>query len=465
MNKVLGLVITDGVGYRNFVMSLFLKEASLKFDKIIVYSGLPKDCYNFKLFSENIEVKELSVFTEGKITWFLRKLKEVAHMYLHRSYYGINDNLQRGYPKNNSPRSILIKVVYLIASVFNSEKKINLFEKFQFWSFRKHTVTKSYRKLLKEDKPDVLLFTHQRPPYLAPLLYVAKQQEIDTFSFIFSWDNLASKGRMLGCFDNYLVWSDLMKKELLHFYPLIKQENVTIIGTPQFEPYIMDEYVIEQQNFFNKFDLHPHKKIICYSCADADIGANDAIHIKSIIKYIKKEKDLKLQLLVRTSPAEDCVRFESLKKEFPEIKWNVPKWILTRDDHVELWSQRLPSIEDVIDLKSVLNYADVNVNMCSTMSLDFMLFDKPVINTVFGNEKNGLYNDQRFLNFIHYKYVIDSEAITIAINEKELHEQLSESISRPELRKENRKKLIHLEISKPLVGTSKRIVESLIGIN
>ena len=40
-----------------------------------------------------------------------------------------------------------------------------------------------------------------------------------------------------------------------------------------------------------------------------------------------------------------------------------------------------------------------------------MLFDKPVINTVFGNISNGFYNDQRFLNYRHYDYVIKSGAV------------------------------------------------------
>jgi hypothetical protein len=40
--------------------------------------------------------------------------------------------------------------------------------------------------------------------------------------------------------------------------------------------------------------------------------------------------------------------------------------------------------------------SDLNINMLSTMSLDFIQFDKPVINTVFGSATNGLYDDQRF---------------------------------------------------------------------
>jgi hypothetical protein len=39
-----------------------------------------------------------------------------------------------------------------------------------------------------------------------------------------------------------------------------------------------------------------------------------------------------------------------------------------RDNHAEAWSQRIPSTEDIKDLRALL-HIDLNVNMCSTMSL------------------------------------------------------------------------------------------------
>jgi CDP-glycerol glycerophosphotransferase (TagB/SpsB family) len=169
----------------------------------------------------------------------------------------------------------------------------------------------------------------------------------------------------------------------------------------------------------------------------------------------------KVQLIVRTSPAEDDSRFKSLRKEFPEIIWNVPKWILTRENHAESWSQRVPSEADIRDLRSLLEYVDLNINMCSTMSLDFMLFDKPVINTVFGNPENGLYDDQRFLNYVHFKKVVDSQSVSIAKNETELIDQINQALDHPKERTTQRKAMIDLQISKPLEGTSKRIAFTL----
>ena len=184
--------------------------------------------------------------------------------------------------------------------------------------------------------------------------------------------------------------------------------------------------------------------------------------IAAIAKAICTNKiNIDTQLIVRTSPAEDDARFKEIRTQYPEIIWNVPQWILTRENHIESWSQRIPSQEDIIDLRSLLENVDLNINMCSTMSLDFMLFDKPVINTVFGNLENGLYNDQRFLNYDHFKKVVESGAVTIAKDETELIEQINNALQNPTAQSEQRKAMIKLQISKPLEGTSIRIATEL----
>lgn len=463
--KKLGIVITDGVGFRNFIMSDFIVEASKQFDSVTLYSGLPISAYD-AVSQSGIIIKELEVYVESKPVWFFRKWKEVAHLQKHQSFYGMKDNLLTGYPKNNSPRALLVKLIYFCTRFIHSDSSILFAERLQFLFFFQNKITQSYLQLLKEDKPTHVFFTHQRPPYLAPFLYAAQQLKIPTTTFIFSWDNLASKGRMLGAFDYFLVWSHLMKKELLHTYRNVPAEKIKVVGTPQFEPYVMAKYHTTAANFFTKFSLDANAKTICYSCADVSIGQNDPIVIRAIANAIRNNAiKSKVQLLLRTSPAEDDARFKAIREEFPEIKWNVPKWILTREHHAETWSQRVPSEEDIIDLRSLLEYVDLNINMCSTMSLDFMLFDTPVINTVFGNPENGLYNDQRFLNYDHFKKVVDSGSVSIAKNETELIDQINLALNNPKERTTQRKAMIDLQISEPLLGTSKRIATTLSHLN
>jgi hypothetical protein len=57
--------------------------------------------------------------------------------------------------------------------------------------------------------------------------------------------------------------------------------------------------------------------------------------------------------------------------------------------------------------------------------------------------------------------VVDSNSVTIAKNEEELINQINKALNNPSERTSHRKAMIDLQISEPLVGTSKRIVTTL----
>jgi hypothetical protein len=459
--KKIGIVITDGVGFRNFILSDFLTEAEKKSDEVVILSCLPANVYEG--LSGKAKIIELNVFQEKFITWFFRKAKELGHLQLHKkNNFGINDNLKANYSKANNPRGIATRFAFWWTTLFHSEKWIQCYNNLQQWSFKNHPITKEYLEIIQNENFDLLFVTHQRPPFIAPLLYAAEKLNVKTAAFIFSWDNLASKGRMAGNFDYYLVWSDLMKEELCYFYKTVKADNIDVVGTPQFEPYVLERYQSTKEQFYRKFNLDSSKITICYSCGDISTSKNDELYIELIANAIINKLIPNVNLIIRTSPAEDPIRFAVLVDKFPFIKWNYPKWTLSREGHQEVWSQRVPLAEDVMDLRSLLEFSDININVVSTMTLDFMIFDKPVIFPVFGNGKNGLYNDRRFLSFKHLEHVKNSNAVRIAYDKKELLKAINDTIANPSEKLRYQKELVALEIGKPLMGTSKEIVNSLV---
>jgi hypothetical protein len=458
--KKIGIVITDGVGFRNFILSDFLQEAENEFDEVIILSCLPAKV--FEGLSGKTKIIELSVFQEKFITWFFRKAKEVAHLQLHKkSNFGIQDNLNSNHSKAKNPRGYATRFIFKWTNTFHTENWIQLYNRCQKRTFKNNPITKDYISILQKEKFDLLFVTHQRPPFIAPLLYAAEKMKVKTAAFIFSWDNLASKNRMAGNFDYYLVWSGLMKKEFIQFYSKSAPETIEIVGTPQFEPYVLDRYKTTKEEFYRKFGLDSTKKTICFSCGDISTSRNDELYIETIAKAISNHSVENVNLVVRTSPAEDPIRFAPIIEKYAFIKWNFPKWNLSREGHQEEWSQRVPSIEDVQDLRALIEFSDVNINMLSTMSLDFMQFDKPVINTVFGNKNNGLYDDQRFLDYAHIVNVVNSHATRIVKNEPELISSINDYLSNPKADSENRKQFNQLQVGKSLEGTSKRIAERL----
>ncbi len=461
--KKLGILITDGVGFRNFVLSDFVYEAQNQFSEVIIYSCIPRVC--FEEFNFSCKIVELPEFKEKFPTWFFRKTKEVAHLQKFAKYnFGINDNLQANKSKVKNIRGFATRFIFKLTEYFHSEKNILFYNKLQQYTYRNYSVTKVFYDLLLEDSVDILFFTHQRPPFIAPLIYQADKLGIKTAAFIFSWDNLASKGRMSGNFDYYFVWSDLMKQELLHFYESVKENNIEIVGTPQFEPYVLDRYTTTKEEFYTKFNINVNLKTICFSCGDISTSKNDELYIEIIANFIlENQLTEKVNLIVRTSPAENGEeRFKYLINKYSFINWNFPKWKLARNVHQELWSQRIPMFEDILDLRALLEHSTIFINMLSTMSLDALNFDKPVINPAFGNIENELYDDQRFLLYKHIQHVVGTKATAIVKDEIEFLNAINSSLENPSIRKEQQSNLIQLEIGRPLVGTSKRILNMLL---
>ena len=312
-------------------------------------------------------------------------------------------------------------------------------------------------------KIDIIFFTHQRPPFIAPLIYQAEKLKIKTVSFIFSWDNLASKGRMAGNFDHYLVWSNLMQSDLLHFYQSVKPNQIDVVGTPQFEPYVLKRYKTNKEAFYIKYNLDSTLPVILFTCNDSS-SKNDPFYLELLADYIAAN-EIKANLIVRTSPADEPNRFLYLQEKYPFIKWNFPEWTLTRKNHAEPWTQRVPEFNDIVNLKSILQFSDLVINVLSTIILDGFLFEKPSVCPVFGNEQKGFDNAIKFLEYAHLKQVEDSNAVTIVKAEGEFMEAINAVLKNPNALLSEQKKFVELEIGKPLEGASKRIATILFHLN
>lgn len=87
-----------------------------------------------------------------------------------------------------------------------------------------------------------------------------------------------------------------------------------------------------------------------------------------------------------------------------------------------------------------------------------MCFDKPVINPVFGTAANGLYDDQRFLKYAHYKRVVESGAVAIVTTSDALVTAIKESLNMPSIRLDAQRDLLAMQVSCELEHTSQRIV-------
>ena len=72
-------------------------------------------------------------------------------------------------------------------------------------------------ELYQKHKPDLVFCSNQRNTKNISSLLAAKDLGIKTMCFIQSWDNVPKAMQVVET-DFYLVWSELMQKELLKYY-------------------------------------------------------------------------------------------------------------------------------------------------------------------------------------------------------------------------------------------------------
>jgi hypothetical protein len=349
-----------------------------------------------------------------------------------------------------------------IGQVCGSPSKMRWLESIHCSAAAKLPETKQYEKLFEELRPSVLLSTNQRPSQILPAILAARKAGIPTATFIFSWDNLSSKGRIISPFDHYLVWSENMAEELQKYYPDITRERIHVVGTPQFEPYADKEISWSREEFFKRIGADAGRPLICYSGGDAATCPEDQEHIRVLMELIKAGKiQGNPQVIVRPVPVDDGQRYKRVQELFPELIFSQPKWVHPAQGD---WSTVVPSSEDIQFLANLTQHCDLNINLGSTMTLDFGLHDKPVVNVAFDVADPPIFGMpvwDYYYFFEHYRPVVELGAAKAARSPEQLAEFVNLYLANPSQDREGRKRLVDLQVRSPLNESSARILQTL----
>ncbi len=319
----------------------------------------------------------------------------------------------------------------------------------------------AYRKLLSEIRPSVVFFTNQRKPEGLMLVLAAQQLGIPTAAFVYSWDNLTVKGRVAASFDHYLVWSELMKDELLRYYPFTDPDSVYVVGTPQFEPATEASHLLSREEFFEMAGADPARPLLCYSGGDVVTCPEDPGHVDALMDLVRSGRiGGKPQILVRPAPVDVATRYDEVRKKYPEMIFARPKWLHAGKG----WDSVLPTADDVRFLVNLTEHASVNINMASTMTLDFSVRDTPVVNIAFDVASPPVLGGpvwDIYYEFEHYRPVVEIGAARFARSKEELATHVNAYLDDPSLDREARKELVALETGPTVVGAAARVAAAL----
>ena len=317
--------------------------------------------------------------------------------------------------------------------------------------------TDEYIRLMREMKPDIVFngsHIHSRNAIQA--VQAAQWLGIKTATFIFSWDNLTSQGRILLPYDHYLVWSHALKRQLLDMYPDIRPENVHVTGTPQFDFHFRPELYSSREEFCRRVGIDPKRPIVLYTTGMANHMPGEPEMVEEIADMLADRLfDSQPQLLVRVYPKDTTGRFESLKGKRKDVRFLDVAW--EKD-----WLT--PGEADSADLVNTLRHCDLGINIASTISLELCMFDKPVINVGYNPRSldESILNVADYYEFDHYAPVAASGAIEVARDRDQMREMIGKALSDPSRRSPQRKALIEKMFGDLLDGNSAQRVSDVL---
>lgn len=414
----------DGVGLRNFAFT--------NFKNIGEQMGFDIYYWNNTIFSlkENLGFNEVKIDNHNThpLTPIYSRVRKRIELNISRDKF--NDNVYPTYkfPLNYKGLKKILKSTYisLLIGLNSSEKGINRVRKKIKRLERKNSKYAYCKAQLEKHKPDLVFCTTQRATQSISALLAAKDLEIPTVAFVYSWDNVPKAMQVVET-DYYFVWSDLMKSQVLKYYPFVKEEQVFVTGTPQFEPHYYDKLLQSKSEFFTQYNLDENKKYICYSGDDETTSPLDQYYLEDLANAVRSlnTKGENLGIIYRKCPVDFTSRYEAVINANKDIiKVLDPIWSQVGKQ----WNQVLPTPEDFKMLYNVCEHSEFVTNVCSSTVFDFVTHNKSCIyyNYEQPQLKKGIRDIGQNYKYVHFRSMPSDKAAIFCTNKNDLEDLIKQ---------------------------------------
>jgi hypothetical protein len=450
-------ILPRGETWRNFVYTGVLQRVSEERD-VTVVSVRPKNDALWQGMQERFDdLRELKPIRERWLASIQHELLDVAH----GRWLWSEAAQERWRLRDLEAVTFADKCKRLgkkaITAAFSNAAGLRLLERTGDWSSRVLRTTDHYLDLYRELRPSLVFnASHVHCRVAVPAVQAARWLKIPTATFLFSWDNLTSQGRIIPFYDYYLVWNEAIREQLHSLYPSVRRDRVFVTGTPQFDAHFQPEHYWSREEFCRRIGADPARPLVLYTTGMANHMPDEPEIVRGIADMLRgMDAGATPQLMLRVYPKDRTDRFDALLRDRPDILNCPAPW--ERD-----WLTPLEA--DTAWLTNTLRHADVGINVASTVSLELCMFDKPVLNV--GYNPPGVPTSEleyaRYYSFDHYRPIVESGAVEVADSPDHMRRLLASAFQRPQARSEVRHNLLRAFFGNTLDGeSSARVVQTL----
>jgi hypothetical protein len=428
------IVIPRGEAVRNFIYSDALRILSER-ARVVVLTVVVEEEVLAKARPFAEEIIQIEEHPAPKAAAYLRTVIENAHDRRLWSKVAQNNWELRDRRAREDGKRVQRLAIRATSSLLGNNPSLHALTALEQQLHWRYRTSHRYDELFARLKPDLVFNGSHIHGFAGELpLRVAQRMGIKTAGFIFSWDNLTSRSRIFVPYDYYLVWHEPMKRQLLGIYPLVKEQDVFVTGTPQLDFHSKEEFLLARGELCRRIGLDPARPFILYTSGMWNHFYEEHRHVELIIKLLQEiPVHPKPQLVVRNYAKGTAEGLKNMaQQKYPDVVFPPV-----------LWNERslMPLYEDLYIYTSLVHHATMSINAASTVTLEFLLKGKPVINLDFdppGTNLPWCMGYDRHIKFDHFWPIAQSGTTMVARSPEDMRNMLIKGLNQPEADKARR---------------------------
>ncbi len=236
------------------------------------------------------------------------------------------------------------------------------------------------------------------------------------YGVVYSWDNLSTKFNGFYRFDRLAVWNDTMRREAIEEFGY-REDQVAVVGPVQFDVYHGYKPTRDRAAFLAEHGLPASARYVLYAGIPRASTPWDGEFAQIVL-----DADPESFMLFRVHP-QDHPNAHPQLLDHPRAR--VVESARSADGKGEIDLRRLgfwiPQSGQAEQLAEQIYFSDAVVNVASTITLEALLLERPVVNPAYDVREGSFpVSMADYYETRHYGQVARSGAVRIVRSEEEL---------------------------------------------
>jgi len=299
--------------------------------------------------------------------------------------------------------------------------------------------------------------------YIADLrvLRALRRTKNPTMCVLLNWDILTTKGLFPERVDRWTVWSETGRQELINLHGY-RPEQIEVCGVAHFDIYADPSLFGSRDTILRRMGLEPRARTVFVGLNHSAYYQDQPGLIRDVAATLARI-DIPSQIICRVHPQFAPTDFIGILRTVLQDS-EVPFYLDVPKLHQATVDGRVHE-QDALQLARALCVSDVSLSIASTLALDALALDKPVVNI--GYDVHGIPQASGLpaadlYDYPHYSKLMDTGAVKVAWSREELERYIVDYLNEPGLDSEQRRYAVKQFLYKVDGHAKDRIVNAII---